>query len=74
MYSVSVQSSAVVWREYHYWHDGPDLITITPHYIHIVLMRKQRPQLLCWPLVGNSTNSEQLRKYLCLILIIKIGF
>ena len=28
-------------RKYH-CHDGPDLITITPHYIHIVLMRRQR--------------------------------
>ena len=29
-------------RKYH-CHDGADLITITPHYIHIVLMRRERP-------------------------------
>ena len=45
-------------RKYH-CHDGADLITITPHYIHIVLMRTQRGQLVCWNIFVFNINNKR---------------
>lgn len=54
-------------RKYH-CHDGADLITITPHYIHIVLMRRERPLGL---LVTEQTNKQTTTGTSLFCLIIK---